>query len=573
MRRFVELYERLDRTGSTSAKIAALRWYLEAEPARDAAWGVHFLAGGKLRRLVPSAALRSWCRSRAGIGRELFAECYSTVGDLAETISLLIDAAPEQDSPPAPTPDGQLMLMDLAEPTADDTDPRDRGLAWWVEDRLLTLRGLDRHRQIALIDAWSRGLSSAELFVLMKMLTGAMRIGVSRTLVERALAELAGTDPAVIAHRLSGSWEPGPGAFERLVSAEDGEGDLSRPYPFFLASPVLPAELPEDASAPVLLQDSLGDAEAWLAEWKWDGIRAQLIRRSGQVFLWSRGDENLTSRFPEVVSAAARLATDAVLDGELVCWDHAQARPLGFAVLQRRIGRESVTSEILGMAPAVFIAYDLLEHEGLDVRGEGLETRRSRLGGILDGAPDRALRVSEALVCSDWQEAAARRAESRALGVEGLMLKRLGSEYGAGRRRGDWWKWKIDPLTIDAVLVYAQPGHGRRANLMTDYTFAVWDDAAGEPELVTVTKAYSGLTDEEFREMDAWIRRHTVERFGPVRRVEPVHVFELAFEGVRASDRHRAGVAFRFPRMRRWRRDKPPAEADTLATVRGMIEP
>ena len=571
MKRFAAVFEALDRTGSTSAKVAALRAYFEGAPPHDAAWGLYFLSGQKLKRLVPGAALRAWCRRRTGLSRELFGECYSTVGDLAETIALLIDASPGDGTVLEPEAGSQMMLSDLLDDARDDASG-EIGLASWVEDRLLSLRGLGRDRQIALIDRWSRGLSMIELFLLMKMLTGAMRIGVSRTLVERALSELAGVEQSVIAHRLSGSWTPGPGTLRAILSEGSGEADLSRPYPFFLASPVLPPELPEGESELGLIASTLGAATDWLGEWKWDGIRAQLIRRSGRVFLWSRGDENLTARFPEVVSASERIGDDAVLDGELVCWDHGTDRPLGFAVLQRRIGRDSVTASVLAEAPAVFIAYDLLEDCGRDLREQAIEDRQERLRLVVADAGDRALRLSERVSFESWDEAAAQRALSRELGVEGLMLKRVGSAYGSGRRRGEWWKWKIDPMTIDAVLVYAQPGHGRRAGLMTDYTFAVWDEqASGGRELVTVTKAYSGLTDDEIRDVDAWIRRHTTERFGPVRSVEPVQVFELAFDGVRESDRHRSGVALRFPRMKRWRRDKPAEDADTLATVRGMI--
>ncbi|MEM8756904.1 MAG: ATP-dependent DNA ligase [Planctomycetota bacterium] len=571
MKRFAELFERLDRTTSTTARLAALRWYFEGEPPHDAAWGLYFLIGEKLRRLVPSKALRLWCRQRAGVDRELFAECYAAVGDSAETIALLIDAAPDGGAIESERePEQQLML--IAPDAEERPQPDAGGLAWWVESRLESLRGLEQPRQIALIDRWTGELTSTELFLVIKMLTGAMRIGVSRTLVERALSQIAGVEQAVIAHRLSGAWTPGPGTLGRLLSPDAGEADRSRPYPFFLASPAVPPELPEGVASEVeLIERELGSAEDWIAEWKWDGIRAQLIVRDGAVFLWSRGDENLTERFPEVTSAAAGLA-DGVLDGELLCWDHESDRPLPFGVLQRRIGRTAITPGVLRTAPAVFLAYDLLEHSGADTRERPIEDRLELLDATVRSVDHRSLRLGERFVFESWTDAETKRSESRSLGVEGLMLKRRGSVYRSGRRRGDWWKWKIDPMTIDAVLTYAQPGSGRRAGLLTDYTFAVWDGEGRSRELVTVTKAYSGLTDDEFRTIDRWLRANTLERFGPVRRVEPAQVFELAFEGVQSSERHRAGIALRFPRMKRWRTDKPAEQADTLDALRAMMQ-
>ncbi|MEM1071929.1 MAG: ATP-dependent DNA ligase [Planctomycetota bacterium] len=580
MKRFAAVFEALDRTTSTSAKVAAIRAYVESSPACDAAWGIWFLAGNKLKRTVPSKVLRQWCRERAGVSRWLFAECYSTVGDLAETVALLIDAAPADGARVVPS-GGQMLLADLAPSfDADGSSTGDGGLAWWVEHRLASLRGLDSVRQRGLLDTWCEGLSATELLLLCKMLTGAMRIGVSRTLVERALSEAAGVEQAVVAHRLSGGWSPAGGgrdgradaALTALLSGEAGDGDRSRPYPFFLASPVAPPVLPADVSSELeLVERELGSASGWLAEWKWDGIRAQLIRRGGETFLWSRGDEALTHRFPEVVEVAAQLE-DGVLDGELLCWDEARDRPMDFGVLQRRIGREALTPGVLRSSPAVFLAYDLLEIEGKDLREGPIESRLGSLDRLIEPGMG-GIRVGERFGLEGWEQAATLRGESRERCVEGLMLKRRGSPYRSGRRRGDWWKWKVDPLTLDAVLTYAQPGHGRRAGLLTDYTFGVWDpdDAAGS--LVTVAKAYSGLTDEEFVALDRWLRAHTVERFGPVRRVEPVHVFELAFDSIRPSDRHASGVALRFPRMRRWRKDKPASEADTLAGVRAMLGP
>jgi DNA ligase-1 len=410
------------------------------------------------------------------------------------------------------------------------------------------LREADPEQPPTRLRAFATELDRRQLFVLAKIITGEFRVGVSQTLVVRAMAEAAALDPPVIAHRMMGDWEPTAEFFRGLL-ASDAALDRSRPYPFFLASPL------EDPPP------SLGPREEWLAEWKWDGIRAQLVRRGGEVFLWSRGEELVTDRFPEVRDAGLRLPRDAVLDGEVMAWrDDA---PMPFAVLQRRIGRQKLGPKILADAPARFVVYDLLEEDGTDLREQPLRERRDRLAALL--TPDFVL--SPTVEAATWDELARRRDEARERNVEGVMLKRWSSPYRTGRRRGDWWKWKIDPYTIDAVLIYAQPGHGRRANLLTDYTFAVWKDS----ELTPVAKAYSGLSNEEILELDAWIRRHTRERFGPVRVVEPTRVFELHFEGIALSSRHKSGIAVRFPRIARERHDKSAAEADTLERVRALI--
>jgi DNA ligase 1 len=374
---------------------------------------------------------------------------------------------------------------------------------------------------------------------------------VSQTLVVRALAQAAALPVTTIAARMMGDWTPTPDWLGSLLSHEHTDDDRSRPYPFFLASP-----LEEQV-------ESLGPREDWLAEWKWDGIRAQLVRRAGAVHLWSRGEELITHRFPEITAAATHLPDGTVLDGEVLAFR--DDRPLPFAALQQRIGRQKQVAQMARAVPVVFMAYDLLENDGVDRRAHSLDDRRAALLRHIT-APG-VLRTSELIAVSTWSELAETRSRSRALGVEGLMLKRRSSAYAVGRRRGDWWKWKIDPYSIDAVLIYAQPGSGRRASLLTDYTFGVWDDR----ELVPIAKAYSGLSNEEIAEMDKWIRRHTRERFGPVRHVEPVHVFELGFEGIAASGRHRSGIALRFPRMLRWRTDRKAEEADTLEHVRGIL--
>jgi DNA ligase-1 len=394
-------------------------------------------------------------------------------------------------------------------------------------------------------------LDVPQRLVLNKIITGEFRVGASATLVVRALAQVADVPPPVMAHRLMGDWTPSAAFFEALLRAEAGEPVASRPYPFCLASP-----LETDPS-------ELGPREDWLAEWKWDGIRAQVVRRRGGVYLWSRGEELLAGRFPELEAAATRLPEGTVLDGEVLAY---RGGVLPFAVLQTRIGRQRLTPKVLAEAPVAFMAYDLLEDDGADVRTLALAERRARLESRLEDRSPRLL-VSPPVEAADWDGLARERETARERNVEGLMLKRLASAYQAGRRRGDWWKWKIAPHTVDAVLLYAHPGHGRRASLYTDYTFAVWDG----PALVPVARAYSGLSDAEIAELDAWVRRNTREKFGPTRAVDPVQVFELAFEGIARSTRHKAGLALRFPRILRWRKDKPAAEADTLETLRTLL--
>jgi DNA ligase-1 len=427
-------------------------------------------------------------------------------------------------------------------------------LSRWVE-RVRELKRLDPARQTTRVQSWWRELDRRERFLLLKLITGELRLGVSQPLVIRALAEASGVAPPILASRLAGDWTPTGDWFEHLVSPDPSAStreDESRPYPFYLASPL---------EQPV---GTLGDVAAWLVEWKWDGIRAQLVHRSGATYLWSRGDELITHRFPEIVAAATHLPSGTVLDGEILAFQ--EGRPLPFSALQQRIGRQKQIAQLVRAVPVVYMAYDHIERDGGDHRSAPLSERRGTLVSLLGGA-DGVLRVSPLVPGETWDALGARRAESRALGVEGLMIKRLTSAYGVGRRRGDWWKWKIEPHTMDAVLIYAQPGSGKRASLLTDYTFAVWDGG----ELVPIAKAYSGLSNEEIDEMDRWIRRHTRERFGPVRHVEPTHVFELGFEGIARSSRHRSGIAVRFPRMLRWRRDKKPEEADTLDNVRQLL--
>jgi len=569
---FAALYTALDASTSTLHKVEALAAYLRAAPPADAAWAVYVLAGGKSRQVVNSRLLRDAAREAAGLPEWLFEESYLAVGDLAETIAHLL-------------------------PPADATD--DAGLAQWLALRLPSLRGAAPDEARQTLRGWWAALDWNGRFVLNKLITGGFRVGVSRLLVVRALARAGGLDEALVAQRMIGYTDarrmPDAAAFGALVAPADtpgarGEG---QPYPFFLAHAL--------AGSPA----SLGTPADWLVEWKWDGIRAQLVVRGGRAWLWSRGEELVTERFPEIERAALDWAgavepagAGVVFDGEVLAWEEAGTRPLPFAVLQKRVTRTTLTPAVLRAAPAVFLAYDLLEWHGEDWRNRPQRERRGRLESLLAPAPaspppgpmesDRTpppgaaalprLRLSPAVPVSDWDTLAALRAQSRSRGVEGFMLKRLSAPYGAGRTRadgGDWWKWKVDPYTVDAVLVYAQRGHGRRASLYTDYTFAVWDRVpdGGPRTLLPCAKAYSGLTDAEIAQVDAIVRRTTVESFGPVRSVTPSLVFELGFEGIAPSPRHRSGVALRFPRILRWRTDKPPDDADTLATLRALLAP
>jgi DNA ligase 1 len=536
MKPFADLYAALDETNKTSAKVAALVRYFAAAPPADAAWAVYFLTGRKPKQVVPSRKLREWAIEAAGLPDWLFDESYHAVGDAAETISLL-----------------------LPDPVASAPEP----LHYWVEDVLLPLRRMAEEQQRAtLLRAWG-AMDRRQRFVWNKLITGEFRVGVSHLLVTRALAQVSGLPPATVAHRLMGDWQPTPGFCRRLVAPESGDVEVSRPYPFFLAYP-----LEADPA-------TLGPVADWQAEWKWDGIRAQLIRRAGQTFLWSRGEELVTDRYPELRAVGDALPDGTVIDGEILPWGERGVLPFG--QLQRRIGRKTLGKKLLAEVPVVLLAYDLLEDGGADIRERPLEERRARLEATVAqwraagltpaGEPFDRLQLSPIVPASSWDDLMRLRPESRTRNVEGLMLKRRGSPYRVGRQRGDWWKWKVHPFTIDAVLITAQRGSGKRASLYTDYTFGLWDDG----NLVPVAKAYSGLTDAEIRRVDAFVRAHTVEKFGPVRSVTPELVFELAFEGIQRSTRHKSGVAVRFPRIQRWRTDKPAAEADTLETLRAML--
>ncbi|KAB0566322.1 ATP-dependent DNA ligase [Pseudomonas palleroniana] len=543
MKAFAELYANLDATTSSNAKLAALQaYFVQASPA-DAAWAVYFLSGGRPRQLVPTRLLRDMATQASGIEPWLFEESYQSVGDLAETVSLLL-------------PESAY--------TSED------GLATWLEDKLLPLRGLSPQELTERLPALWAQLDQPSLMVCIKLITGSFRVGVSKLLVTRALAAMAGLDSKRVAQRLVGytdlSNRPTAEGYLKLIAAESSDEHAQRggqPYPFFLA---------HGLAQPLEQFDALlGSPSDWQVEWKWDGIRAQLVKREGRLWIWSRGEELVTERFPELHSLADSLPDGTVIDGEIVVWKDT-VQP--FALLQQRIGRKTLSKKVLEDAPVAVLAYDLLEYQGHDWRNHIQAERRSQLEQVIAQCNSPVLLPSPLLTATDWAQLAEQREDSRRLGVEGMMLKARDGLYGVGRTKdmGVWWKWKVDPFSVDAVLIYAQRGHGRRASLYSDYTFAVWDGPPGtERTLVPFAKAYSGLTDEEMRKVDAIVRKTTVEKFGPVSSVTPSMVFELGFEGIALSKRHKSGIAVRFPRMLRWRQDKSVDEADTLVILQDLL--
>lgn len=533
MKLFTELYKKIDSTNKTNEKVAAMKAYFESARPENAAWALYFLSGRKPRQIVPSKKLRDWAVDLAEIPEWLFEECRGMVGDSAETIALIL-------------------------PNSDRVD--DTPLKILVEQRLLPLKKADESAQFEeVVSSW-RAMDYTQRLIYNKLISGAFRLGVSQRLVMRALAELSGFEVDVIALRLMGHWEPTAEFFESVISSEleSDETPIARPYPFHLAHQI---DFP--------LED-LGKISDWQAEWKWDGIRAQVIKRAGEVFIWSRGEDLITEAFPEIAKAAEALGDGTVLDGEILPFRDEAVLP--FNDLQRRIGRKTLGKKLLAEVPVILQCYDILEFEGADIRATPIRERRKLLEKTIVGLPaeeQQTLRPTEIVKAKSWEKLEEIREESRSRRVEGFMLKHADSPYRSGRQRGDWWKWKIDPFTIDAVLIYAQKGSGRRSGLYTDYTFAVWND---ENELVPFAKAYSGLTDKEIRRVDNFVRRNTKETFGPVRSVEPKLVFELAFEAIQRSTRHKSGVAVRFPRIARWREDKTIKDADSLATILDLLK-
>ena len=532
VKRFAELFVQLDQTNKTNDKVALIKSYFSEAPDKDQLWTLAFFTHKRPRRPVKSSLLRQWAAELAEIPDWLLEESYHSVGDLAETISLLL-----------PPPQSA----------------QDQSLAYWIE-YLRQLGSLDENeKKVRTIAAW-RQMTQPEAFVFTKLMTSSFRIGVSQNLVTRAIAEVYDLDKTIVAHRLMGGWKPDGTTFEDLILKENKEDQLSRPYPFFLAHPT-------DTE----LVEALGTVAEWQAEWKWDGIRSQVVVRGGQCYVWSRGEELVTDKFPEFAPFEKVLPDGTVIDGEILPF--AEGQPLPFASLQTRVGRKNVTKAILKSAPVILMAYDLLEWEGIDIREKPLSERRALLEDLHGQHSELPIfRLSTVVEARDWEELRQLRERSREYYAEGFMLKRRSSPYQVGRKRGDWWKWKVDPLTIDGVLTNAMRGSGRRAGLYTDYTFAVWDERDGKRLLVPFTKAYSGLTDQEIRQVDSFVKRNTQEKFGPVRSVTPQLVFEIGFEGIQRSKRHKSGVALRFPRMLRWRQDKKAEEANTLAELQELLE-
>lgn len=528
MKTFAQLVSTLGTTTKTNEKLAALVDYFGKADDKDKVWVIAIFSGRRPRRGVSSGLLASWCTELAGLPFWLFEESYHTVGDLGETIALLL---------PPPTNEAS----------------NDKPLHYYIEKLKSLEKEPDEVKKQFTLEAWDE-MSSAERFVFNKLITGGFRIGVSQTLMVNALAKTVSLESSVIAHRISGNWDPATISYAQLLADDPLAIDYSKPYPFYLAY-----ALEEDAA-------NLGLPEEWQAEWKWDGIRGQIIKRNQELFVWSRGEELMTEKFPEYQKLKDLLPNGTVLDGEII--PSVDGKPLPFALLQTRIGRKNITKKQLQEAPIAFFAYDLLEYEGEDWRTRPLKERRQKLEEIVQAVDQHNLLLSPIISFSNWEELARLREGSRDMGSEGIMLKNRNSIYQTGRKRGDWWKWKIDPLTIDAVMIYAQKGAGRRSNLYTDYTFAVRDG----DKLIAFTKAYSGLTDKEFAQVDAFVKRNSIEKFGPVRTVKPELVFEIAFEGIAASNRHKSGVALRFPRMSRWRKDKTVEEINTLDDLKKMLE-
>lgn len=530
MKEFAQLITSLDQSNKTNDKVNALKSYFLSANDQDKIWTLALFTHRKPKRTVNTSLLKEWVTEWAGIPDWLFQESYHVVGDLAETISLL------------------MASIDLEKKEIDNP------LSYYIKT-LIRLRDKSIEEKKAELQLIYQELDQQERFVFTKIMTGGWRVGVSQNLITKALSEAFQIDKATIAHRLMGDWSPQNYSFQELILEESRNDLASRLYPFYLAHPIGTEEI----------QKNLNPNE-WQAEWKWDGIRGQIIKRNDEVFIWSRGEELVTEKFPELAEMAKNLPDGTVLDGEIIAYENGE--PLSFGVLQTRIGRKNITKNLIKKAPVVFICYDLMEYQGKDIRTVILSYRNQLLNELISEITHPILLASESIEFSDWNDLMEIRKKSRSLKTEGLMLKKKDSIYEAGRKRGSWWKWKIAPLTVDGVMIYAQKGHGRRADLYSDYTLAVWN----ENELIPFAKAYSGLTDAEMKKVDAFVKKNTKEKFGPVRTVKPELVFEIAFEGIQASNRHKSGIALRFPRIKRWRQDKPISEANKLSDLQELLE-
>jgi DNA ligase 1 len=528
MKHFVNLYQTLDSSTKTNDKIAALTHYFKESPSENSKWAIALLIGNAPKRPVATGVFKKAAISFLNIEDWLFDESYQICGDLAETIALLINSKK--------TMDADMTLNDVM-----------------MQFQIIAKQ--DPEMQIQSLHTYWNTLSHESIFVFNKLITGGFRVGVSQQLVYKALAKAKALDEKVIAHKLMGKWRAQEIDLDHLLFSDDASILLSRPYPFYLA---------------YALDIDLKDLEPindWYVERKYDGIRGQIIVRDQQIFIWSRGEELLTDKFPEFDKLRRTLITGTVIDGEILPVLNGTILP--FNEMQKRISRKVLSKKILEQVPLQMICYDLLEYKGEDIRNKTMMERRALLELMIKDLEDQdlPLQLSPLVACEDIKDLIHYRNEARTYGCEGLMLKHKQSIYETGRRRGKWWKWKVDPYSIDAVLIYAQRGHGRRANLYTDFTFAVWDNGT----LVPFAKAYSGLTDKELVEVDAWIKKNTIDKFGPVRSVIGELVFEIAFEGINASPRHKSGIALRFPRIARWRKDKPKEEANTKQDLLNLL--
>jgi DNA ligase 1 len=525
MEEFARLFFQLDLTNKTNDKVSLIEAYFRKAPFDDQLVALALFSDRKPKRQVSGRQLSSWCVDLTAIPQWLFEESYQSVGDLAETISLL-----------------------LPEPT---THSNESLFFWFKYITNLGTLSIELKRE-CILSVWSQ-LKKSQAFVFNKMITGGFRIGVSQQIVIKALAKIYSLEPSELTHKLMGKWSPFETTFQKLILENIDANQLSKPYPFCLAQTVENDIL-----------TNLSPIESQI-EWKWDGIRGQFIFRQGEVFVWSRGEELITDKFPELRENVKDFSLDFVLDGEILAFK--EGNPLPFQYLQTRIGRKNISSKMMKDVPVIFLAYDLLEYQRQDLRKRPLSERRKLLEKLITEINQPKLLISPIISFADIEELKELHKSSRQNKAEGFMIKSLNSLYESGRKKGNWYKWKVEPLSIDGVLIYAQKGHGRRAGLYTDYTFAIWN----EGKLVPFAKAYSGLTDEEIKKADDFIKKNTLEKFGPVRTVKPALVFEIGFEGIQPSPRHKSGIALRFPRILRWRMDKKIEDANTMEDLRTLL--
>lgn len=528
MKTLSKLYFNLDATNSTLEKQRILVEFFKAHAKEDTLWLVGLFTHRRSPRIVNTRVLRQWASDVSSTPLWLLEESYHIVGDLAETLALLVSKGKKSSLP-------------------------NTSLAHWMQTYQSLQKASELEIKNFVLSMWQQ-MDYKESFVFHKIITGGMRVGVSDKLMSKALAKFLEKDENEITYRLTGNWKPWNTTFERLFILKDKEAALSKPYPFYLAYPV-----DDDI-------EKLGAEINWTAEYKWDGIRGQLILRNQNTYLWSRGEEEILNSFPEFKDYAQFNTHDIVLDGELLAYkDH----PLPFNQLQKRLGRKNPGKKICKNIPVFFMVYDVFEYQREDIRHLSLSKRKNiiKQWHQLNALSMPNILLSPELPFSHWKELKTLQSNARENHAEGLMLKKQGSAYLTGRKKGEWWKWKVEPLHFDGVLTYAMRGHGRRANLYTDFTFAVWKNN----ELITVCKAYSGLTDEELKEVDRFVKKNTLEKYGPVRKVKPELVFEIAFEGIAESNRHKSGLAMRFPRIARFRKDKTIEEADQIENLRNLL--